>query len=120
MLERGLLILPWISTIDLFQHWLYTHPNHTRDERTAHWLSLVNRFGRDLDWTGYEPAREASWQAQLHLFSHPFYYVEYGIARRAGLHWVQVHEIETGAKTGSVQSLKRIAEALGVPLDDLV
>jgi DNA-binding XRE family transcriptional regulator len=42
------------------------------------------------------------------------------LARRAGMHRVQVHEIETGAKTGSVQSLKRIAEALGVPLDDLV
>ena len=42
------------------------------------------------------------------------------LARRAGLHRVQVHDIETGKSAGSAQTLKRIAEALDVPLDDLV
>jgi mRNA interferase RelE/StbE len=42
------------------------------------------------------------------------------LARRAGTHRVQLHEIESGLKTGSVQTLKRIADALNVPLDDLV
>jgi transcriptional regulator with XRE-family HTH domain len=32
---------------------------------------------------------------------------------------VQVHEIETGLKTGSVSTLKAIAAALDVPLDDV-
>jgi DNA-binding XRE family transcriptional regulator len=41
------------------------------------------------------------------------------LARRAGLHRVQVHEIETGRKTGSVATLKQIAIALDVPLDDI-
>jgi mRNA interferase RelE/StbE len=42
------------------------------------------------------------------------------LARRSGTHRVQIHEIEAGSKTGSVQTLKRIADALDVRLDDLV
>jgi mRNA interferase RelE/StbE len=40
-------------------------------------------------------------------------------ARRAGLHRVQLHDIETGKKRGSVDTLKALAAALDVPLDDL-
>ncbi len=32
LLEGIVLILPWIATVDAFQHWIYTHPGHTRDE----------------------------------------------------------------------------------------
>ena len=42
------------------------------------------------------------------------------LARRAGLHRVQVHDVESGKSAGSVQTMKRIAEALDVPLDDIV
>ena len=42
------------------------------------------------------------------------------LARRAELHRVQVHDIETGKRCGSVQTLKRIADALDVPLDDIL
>ena len=42
------------------------------------------------------------------------------LARRSGVHSVVVHEIETGKKRGSVDTLKRLAEALGVLVDDLV
>lgn len=41
------------------------------------------------------------------------------LARRAGLHKVQVHDIESGRRAGSVRTLRSIAEALDVPLDDL-
>lgn len=42
------------------------------------------------------------------------------LARRAGLHRVQVHDIESGKRKGSVQTLRRIAHALDVLLDDVV
>lgn len=42
------------------------------------------------------------------------------LARRAGLHRVQVHDIETGKRKGSVATLKKIADALNRTLDDLV
>jgi DNA-binding XRE family transcriptional regulator len=40
-------------------------------------------------------------------------------ARRAGVHRVQLHDIEAGKKRGSVDTLKAIAGALDVPLDDI-
>ena len=42
------------------------------------------------------------------------------LARRSGLHRVQLHDIETGKSRGSVDTLKAIAVALDVSLDDVV
>src|SRR5688500_13607483 len=53
-LEGIIEIFPWIATVDAFQHWIYTHPGHTRAQRTAAWLDLMNRFGGEVDWTGFE------------------------------------------------------------------
>ena len=45
---------------------------------------------------------------------------EAGPARRADLHRVQLHDIETGKPRGSVDTLKAIAVALDVGMDDVV
>ena len=42
------------------------------------------------------------------------------LARRAGRHRVQLHDIETGKSRGSVDALKAIAVALNVGMDDVV
>jgi len=42
------------------------------------------------------------------------------LARRASVNRTQLADIEAGRKTGSVATLKKLAEALDVPLDDLV
>jgi len=78
-LEGVIGTLPWIATIDAFQHWIYTNPNHTIEERTSNWLEISSRFSANkVDFTGYESHRENSWQRQLHLYEVPFYYIEYG------------------------------------------
>lgn len=85
-------VFPWIATVDAFQHWLYTHPGHSRAERRAAWLHLMDRFGGDVDWTGFEAARANLWHKQLHIFLYPFYYVEYGIAQLGALQvWANAH-----------------------------
>src|SRR2546428_9001068 len=38
-------LLAWIATIDAFQHWIYTHPNHTREDRQEQWVKIRKRFG---------------------------------------------------------------------------
>ncbi len=78
-------ILCWIATIDAFQHWIYTHPGHTRTEREEKWLELRERFGGIESWDGYEEALSSLWHRQLHLFLVPFYYIEYGIAQLGAL-----------------------------------
>ena len=81
-LEGIISTLPWIATIDAFQHWIYENPTHTVEERTAQWKILSKRFGTGMvDQTGYEEIQENSWQRQLHLYEVPFYYIENGFAQ---------------------------------------
>jgi oligoendopeptidase F len=109
LLEGIVLILPWIATVDAFQHWIYTHPGHTRDERRAAWRSLLERFGGAVDWSGYEEARDHSWHRQLHIFLYPFYYIEYGIAQLGAL---QIWQRSLTDRAGAVADYKK-ALALG-------
>ena len=78
-------ILPWIATIDQFQHWIYTNIGHTRAQRTQAWLDLMKRFGGAVDWSGLDQQLAHLWHRQLHLFGSPFYYIEYGIAQLGAL-----------------------------------
>ncbi|MBT8335578.1 MAG: M3 family oligoendopeptidase [Gemmatimonadetes bacterium] len=99
-LEALARLIPWIATIDAFQHWLYTNPGHDRATRQATWLELNDRFGAAVDWTGLEQFRAVSWQRQLHLFEVPFYYIEYGIAQLGALQlWLQAREDQNRAMT---------------------
>jgi len=83
--KHSVLLLPWIATIDAFQHWVYSNPSHTRPEREAAWLALDARFGSSVSWNALERFRPQIWQRQPHLFGHPFYYIEYGIAQLGAL-----------------------------------
>jgi oligoendopeptidase F len=85
-LEGIIKILPWIATIDKFQHWIYSNPAHTVQERRDYWLQLSKDFGTGMiDWTGYENIQAYTWQKQLHLYEVPFYYIEYGMAQLGAL-----------------------------------
>ena len=105
-LEGILNILPWIATVDAFQHWIYAHPGHTRAERTAAWVGLIQRFGGDVDWAGYETARANLWHRQLHIFIHAFYYIEYGIAQLGAL------QVWANSKRDKARALQQYKGAL--------
>jgi oligoendopeptidase F len=109
LLEGIVLILPWIATVDAFQHWIYTHPEHNHEERQAAWKSLQDRFGGRVDWSGHEDARDHSWHRQLHIFLYPFYYIEYGIAQLGAL---QIWQRSLTDRQGAVDDYKK-ALALG-------
>jgi oligoendopeptidase F len=97
-LERILEILSWIATVDAFQHWVYSHPGHTRGDRQRAWVELMERFGGEVDWSGQEKARANLWHRQLHIFLYPFYYVEYGIAQLGALQvWRNARKDQAGA-----------------------
>ncbi len=108
-LEGIVTLLPWVATIDAFQHWVYTHPAHTVAEREAYWLGLRRRFGGIENWAGYEDAQKNFWQRQLHLYLHPFYYLEYGIAQLGAL---QLYALSKRDPRDALAAYKR-ALALG-------
>ena len=116
-LEGIIGFFPWMATVDAFQHWIYTHPDHTRAKRSAAWLALMDRFGGAVDWTGHEKNRASLWQRQLHIFLYPFYYVEYGIAQLGAL------QVWANSKHDQAKALRDYKQALALggsrPLPEL-
>jgi oligoendopeptidase F len=126
-LETILKILPWVATIDEFQHWIYDNPEHTIKERKAKWLSILDDYGTDVtDWKGYEKVRENTWQRQLHLFEVPFYYIEYGMAQLGALAvWKNskedfkgsIEDYKNALSLGYTKSIPEIYKAAGITFD---
>ncbi|MHB1920765.1 MAG: M3 family oligoendopeptidase [Chitinophagaceae bacterium] len=126
-LERVLTIFPWIAMIDKFQHWIYTHPQHGVEQRTAVWMEISQQYSTGvIDWTGWESCQQTSWQKQLHLFEVPFYYIEYGIAQLGAIAmWKQFRENKELAmdnymnalSLGYTRPLKELYAAAGIPFD---
>lgn len=124
-LEKIVCFLPWMATIDAFQHWVYANPGHTHEERSEHWLELRRRFGPRTDWSGFNELKETSWQSQLHLFQVPFYYIEYGIAQLGAIQLWQHHRRDSkdglaryarAMKLGNTKPLPELFEAAGLDL----
>jgi len=124
-LEGVIFLLPWIATIDSFQHWIYSNPGHSREERAEVWLSIRDRFGSEMDWTGHSDFREVSWQQQGHLFGAPFYYIEYGIAQLGSLQLWKIHrdnpkqaleKYANGMVLGNTKTLPELFTATGIKL----
>jgi oligoendopeptidase F len=126
-LEDIIETLPWVGTIDQFQHWIYLNPGHSLEERKAEWNRIFNRFSDTVtDWTSLQTAKDYLWQKQLHLYEVPFYYIEYGMAqlgaiavwrnfrqnREAGLAGYQ-----NALKLGYLQSIPEIYKAAGIKFD---
>jgi len=100
-------LLCWVVTIDAFQHWVYTHPGHSRAERHKAWVEIFQRFSGLEDWSGYEEVLEHEWHRQLHLFLAPFYYIEYGIAQLGALRlWGKAQEDQKRAIEKYIEALK--------------
>lgn len=126
-LERTISILPWIATVDAFQHWLYLNPTHTVQERHDYWQTLLTSYvNPGVDYTGLESFQAVSYQSQLHIYEVPFYYIEYGIAQLAALGiWKASCEdkeatlvrYKSALKLGFTKTIPEIYEAFGLKFD---
>ena len=126
-LEGIISLFIWVAMIDSFQHWIYTNPGHSRDERKASWLAIMDRFNTGvMDWSGIEEIRAHRWLRQSHLFGVPFYYVEYAMAQLGALQVWRNHRQDPdnairlyreGLSLGNTRSLPELYEAAGVRFD---
>lgn len=126
-LESIVETLPWVATIDKFQHWMYEHPEHSVAERRQRWVAIYNEFAEQItDWTGLDQYRDYIWQKQLHIYEVPFYYIEYGIAQLGAIGiWKNYRENPKKALNGYLSALKlgytqpigKIYEVANVPFD---
>lgn len=123
-LESVIDALPWIAAIDKFQHLLYEHPNHTIEERYTYWLETIHRFSpKNILHKGLEEFLKIRWQAQLHIYEVPFYYIEYGFAQLGAIAmWKQYKEnpvkalnnYKAALSLGNTKSIPEIYQTAGI------
>ncbi|WP_144558311.1 M3 family oligoendopeptidase [Shouchella miscanthi] len=126
-LESIVTFLPIGMVIDSFQHWLYEHPNHSKEERNKKYQELLTKLQSNVvDWSGYEKWQETQWLSVLHIFEVPFYYIEYVIAQLGAMQLYKQykeHPEETlkrykaALALGSSTSLTDVYKAAGIAFD---
>lgn len=100
--------LPWVATIDKFQHWIYENSKHTVEERLQIWNHIFDQFAdRITNWEGLDEQKNYLWQKQLHLYEVPFYYIEYGMAQLGAIAvWKNYKEDPEKGLEGYLNALK--------------
>src|SRR5688572_7716514 len=126
-LEDIIETLPWVATIDKYQHWIYENPSHTHEERRAAWNRIFDEFADTLtDWSGLQATKDYLWQKQLHLYEVPFYYIEYGMAQLGAVAvWRNFREnsakglqgYQNALKLGYMKSIPEIYSAANIKFD---
>lgn len=78
--------LPYGVLVDHFQHEVYEHPEMTPAERRATWRRLEKQYNPWKDFDGDEFLEAGGfWFRQGHIFSSPFYYIDYTLAQVCAL-----------------------------------
>lgn len=126
-LEDIIETLPWVATIDQYQHWLYLNPGHTLEDRKTAWNGIFDKFADNVtDWSGLQEAKDYLWQKQLHLYEVPFYYIEYGMAQLGAIAvWRNFRNdpqkglqgYQNALKLGYLRSIPEIYAAAGIKFD---
>lgn len=126
-LEDIIETLPWVATIDKFQHWLYENPTHTPEERKTNWNRIFDQFADTVtDWNGLQESKDYLWQKQLHLYEVPFYYIEYGMAQLGAIAVWRNYKLDkkkgldgymNALKLGYTKSIPEIYKAANIKFD---
>lgn len=83
-LASAIIFLPYGCMVDRFQHIVYDNPELTPQERHKEWLKLEAAYRPDIDYGNISYfAKGGWWQRQLHIYMHPFYYIDYCLAQSA-------------------------------------
>lgn len=125
-LEGTIQFLPWAMIVDALQQWVYTNPDHTQEERTEYFKTLMDRFNEGVDWSGLDGEKGERWLKQLHIFEVPFYYIEYAISQLGAIAIYKnykkngakaIEQYENFLKLGYSKSVSDIYGAAGIRFD---
>ena len=94
-LSGALTFIPYGTMVDHFQHEVYAHPEMTPAQRHGVWKELLGVYMPWLKLDGDIPfyAEGQGWQRQHHIYSSPFYYIDYCLAQTVSLQfWALIQE----------------------------
>ncbi len=81
-LSGALSTIPYLVSVDEFQHRVYENPAMSAKERRAVWRDIENTY---MPWRDYDDVsfleEGGFWMQKQHIFLYPFYYVDYALAQ---------------------------------------
>ncbi|HDR7914273.1 TPA: M3 family oligoendopeptidase [Bacillus wiedmannii] len=126
-LYRALSLLMSSVAGDVFQHWLYSNPNHTSEERDKKYAELCKRYQySSVNIAGLKDEIGSSWLESFHFVQFPFYKIEYAIAQIGAMQLFQIYRedpekaiafFKEGASADWNLSIQEIYEKTGVTFD---
>lgn len=99
-LSGALTFIPYGTMVDHFQHIVYEKPEMTPAERHAVWKELLGVYMPWMKLDGDIPfyAEGEGWQRQHHIYSSPFYYIDYCLAQTVSLQfWALLQQDQKNA-----------------------
>ena len=86
-MTQAMLFLPYGCMVDEFQHVIYDNPDMTPDERHAVWKNLEQKYQPFIKYDEDHPfhAMGGAWMKKEHIFTTPFYYIDYCLAHICAL-----------------------------------
>lgn len=99
-LAGAIKFIPYGTLVDHFQHSVYENPNMTPAERHAEWKRLMGIYMPWEKLDGQIPfySEGEHWQLKHHIYSSPFYYIDYCLAQTVSLEfWAMIQENKENA-----------------------
>ncbi|MBR3276089.1 MAG: M3 family oligoendopeptidase [Eubacterium sp.] len=99
-LASALTFIPYGTMVDHFQHVVYEKPQMTPKERHGVWKELLGIYMPWMKLDGDIPfySEGEGWQRQHHIYSSPFYYIDYCLAQTVSLEfWAMIQEDQKNA-----------------------
>jgi M3 family oligoendopeptidase len=93
-LAGAISFLPYGVAVDEFQHGIYENPDMSIDERKALWREVEKKYlpFKDYDDDAFLD-KGTFWFRQGHIFSVPFYYIDYTLAQVVAFqYWIKAQE----------------------------
>ncbi|MCD7036152.1 M3 family oligoendopeptidase [Metabacillus sp. GX 13764] len=98
-LAGALLFIPYGVAVDEFQHYVYGNPEASPEERHQAWREIEHKYLPDRNYAGNEYLEKGGfWQKQSHIYSSPFYYIDYTLAQICALQfWKRLQDEDQNA-----------------------
>lgn len=99
-LSSALTFIPYGTMVDHFQHIVYEQPDLTPKQRHGVWKDLLGIYMPWQKLDGDIPfyAEGEGWQRQHHIYSSPFYYIDYCLAQTVSLElWAMLQKDQKDA-----------------------
>ncbi len=112
-LEGSISFLPYGALIDHFQHEVYRNPQLSKAERKIIFRTLEKRY---LPYKDYDDDlflnKGTFWYRQIHVFSDPFYYIDYTLAQVVAFYFWHAYRVDKEAALKTYLSVCRVGGSM--------